>query len=235
MANPGYQDWGRYNVPSSDNIFSEAPGPQTFWFGPAVDCSPWSWVMLAINNPDPGVIIGVTVSWAGYTSIIEDLISESICIGGSTTAIYVMPTRGRTVQLQYSVLAGTPVNGVTYIFSGLSHLVSKYDIKQNVWILLSSNVAMGVNSTSVLNITPWYEGPITLTMSGQLGGAALATLSQYDRISNSWVDVGRYGVMGDTTAAPYLISLGPAPARITVFNGPTAQNVRVFVTARSAL
>lgn len=235
MANPGYQDWGRYNVPSADNIFSEAPGPQTFWFGPTIDCSPWSWVMLSLANNDAGVFLNITLSWGGYTSAIEDLISETICVGGSTIAVYVTPTRGRTVQVQYQALTGVPTTGVTYIIGGLSHAVNKYDVRQNATILASTNLTMVANSSQTVNMQYWYEGPITLTVSSHLGGPATVALQQYDRFTNAWVECGRYQVVNDSASLPFNISLFPAPARLIIMNGGTAQTVQVNAVVRSAL
>lgn len=235
MANPGYQDWGRYNVPSADNIISEAPGPQTFWFGPTADCSSWTWALLTMDTDSPGNFYSVTVSWTGYTSSLENLTQDSICVGGSEHISYAVPVKGRTVQLQYQLLTGAPTSGVTYGIAGLSHPMGKYDARQNFAILASTNLNMVANSQQTVNFGFWYEGPITLTVSSHLGGPATAALQQYDRITNAWLEVGRFQVVNDSASIPFYISLIPSPARLVVMNGGTAQTVQVNAVVRATL
>jgi hypothetical protein len=233
MANPGYQDWGRYNVPSADNIISEAPGPQSFWFGPSADCSPWTWALLTMDTDGPNNIYSVTVSWAGYTSSLENLTQDSICVGPSSHISYAVPVKGRTVQLQYQLLFGSATSGITYGIAGLSHPISKYDARQNFAVLVSTNLNMIANSQATVGFAFWYEGPITLTISSHLGGPATVALQQYDRITNAWLEVGRFQVANDSASLPFYISLLPAPARLIVMNGGTAQTIQVNAVVRA--
>lgn len=235
MAIAGYQDWQRYSVPSSDNVVSEIVPAANVHNGPVTDCSQWSYVQLTMANFDPAIHFGANINWLGYNGTVQNTQPDFLTIGPNTLLSFVRPVRGRTLQIGYASLDGTPTQHMGYGVIGMSHYVSKYDLRSPDAYLIRDSSVYAANSSKVLSSLVWYEGDVQVSLASSGGTSAVASFQYYDQTALAYQEFASVGILSQSTAMPLRLSFPPAPVQVQVFNlgaGQTINTEVIFAESR---
>lgn len=231
MTFPGHQDWAKYAIPSADNVVSDNVAAVTNYTGPTADCSYWSSVNVVMQNFDLSASLDVSVGWAGYTSSVENLNTDVFVVGPNQFASIALPVRGRTVQLSYSSIVTTPVFGARYGIAGMSHPLSKYDVKNDIASLLNDTSTYAANSVKTFSMNNWYEGPVQVSAFSDLGNSAYVEMQFYDRIAFAYATFALIQINPLQTTMPHVVYYPPAPVRAVVHNLGALQTIGTHLVA----
>lgn len=230
MNQPARIDWTRYPVPSADNIFSANVPVMLNYNGPSTDCSAWTHALISMDNPDSNAIISANLSWTGYTSTLENLTSDGFIIGPQQFVSYSIPIKGRTVALNYSVISGVQALGTRYGIAGMSHRLTKYDAAVNKQVLVNNSAAYAINQMRSFFPNFWYEGRVLVTATSDQAGPASCAINYWDLTTNSYLSLGNLQVAHVSSSDPVVMNFLPAPIRVDIGNGTTAQNIQIIIT-----
>lgn len=229
MAQPGYQDWGRYGVPSADNVYSEHPPVELNYSGPEVDCSSWTSVLVSLDNPDSNAGIIGTVNWSGYTSSLENLTGDPFVVGPNQFMSFTVPTKGRLVSLNYSTYGPLPTFSPRYGIAGISHSLSKYDAKSDIGFIFNDKRAYGAGGSVTIQQNYWYEGPVSVCAFATSGSGGSVAFLKYDATAAGFVAFAAVGITTIGSTLPEVVYFPPAPVEMFVQNPGVAQTIEVHV------
>lgn len=227
MANPAYQDWAKYIVPSADKIFGDSQGALQDYNGVANDCSPWDYVIIRLQNHDASVNLRVSIVWQGYQPGTFFQPNDIYVVGPSQTSNIVLPTRGRSVAVFYHVMSGVATLGVDYAVIGKRGPISKYDVKSTTTQLFNDNTAYVAGGNQLLSAAYWYEGPVQIAVTGLNGTAAELALSYLDPTTGVLQDFAVLGILGLTNNVPRLVYFPPSPVSAYMNNIGAAQTMTI--------
>lgn len=229
MTFPAYQDWANYTVPSADNVYSEIVAATLNYGGPTSDCSTWTSLNIVFENFASNSMLAVDISWGGYTPSVEQLDVDSfVCRPGDFVSITV-PVKGRTVTINYSSLAGVPNAGVRYGIVGVSHALTKYDVRSSAGFLFNDNSSYGANTNKTIPSAFWYEGPASVCVFSDTNSSASCAFLSYDSLSFAYVAFAVCTVNSIAATSPQVVYFPPNPVEVFIQNPGAAQHIQVHV------
>jgi hypothetical protein len=234
MALVPYQDWSRYRTPGGDYIDQNVTNAVPDFLGSIVDASAWNYVNIVVNNQDPGVVLKVVVHWRAYAGTLTSLMNPYFIVGGFQTASIVLPVRGRTVQMEISVLSGSASNGATYWIVGTSHKMTQYDVKIHNQPYFSGISSYGSNTNATIAALDWYEGPMQVAAFSDAGNTAWVEWQMLSNDGVTWTDFAITQVLSRQNSNPRLIYWPASPVQALVFNTGAAQSIGLWATPASA-
>lgn len=197
----------------------------------AIDTTPYDSIIIFGNNKDAAAIMELQIGFFGNITDPTPTQNKSIVFNpGQSGSIRVAPLRS---QMQILVVPHGAVATQHFQVSeyGLGFPATIADLYVGPIKLFSASPALAANGNTTLFPAQWYSGPVEVGALGDAGGPALIVFDYYDAGVGSYVEFMQYGMLSQNTNTVVQMSFPPAPVRIRIFNGATAQTVEVYVSA----
>lgn len=197
----------------------------------AIDTTPYDSIIVFGNNEDAGAIMELQIGFlGGILDPTPDPVKSIVFNPGQSGSIRVPPIRA---QLQILVVPHGPVATQHFQVSeyGLGFEAKMNDLYQGPIKLFSASPALAANANTTLFVSQWYAGPVEIGALGDNGGPAVVVFDYYDAGAGSYVEFMQLGMLSQNSNTVVPMTFPPAPVRIRIFNGATAQTVEVYVAA----
>jgi hypothetical protein len=232
MQLAGYPDWQRVQYAGGlqiANVTEDMSGGVNLGF---FNVQAWATLLCSVNVNAGSSTYQVQFAW--YTAGVggaQIAVTNLVYTATNTGTMYV-PVLGPWVFIQVTSSPTTDHTPVTVSIYTSANLLSGYDALDRSTPLASDVSAYGINQNKVVTTNRAYAGNAILFLDVQSQDLCTATIEFWNfAVTPAWVEMSGVrlsGASGDMTA---LVAIPACPIRLHVFNGPTAQNVGVALTA----
>lgn len=230
MPQTGHPDWlripvGINNVFVNKNLTLNTSGTilGTFYV------NDYPHLAITFENFDTTAYNWIELRWDTVNSPLLWSSRDTIAIGPTNTYTGTVPTKGSWVQIvAFSDVAPTGITNL--LVYGTTSSITPDASRERGDTLISDSSAYTSSQSKTFDATATYGGPAIFSFDAVSSAPASVDIKFWSTSAKLHVIYMHMGIQSTNTSLPAILYVPPAHLRLVVFNGSTAQTLRVLVT-----